>query len=535
MEKKLADISLEKNADGTIMHTDENKHKVLNLLDATGKGFCLAKWTQVTMHLGSGLTHSCHHPVPHKIPLDELEKNPSALHNTTFKKEQRTIMLNGGKPAECDFCWRIEDNTKEFSDRTLKSIAPYSLLDHDAITSMNGSEDVYPRYVEVSFSSVCNLKCSYCGPTHSSKWAEEIANHGPYKLTEGDWYHNNADGNILAKDDNPYTTAFWKWFPGALPHLHTFRVTGGEPLMSKHTFMVMEYLLDNPQPNLEFAVNSNASVPDKLWARFVDLAIKLEEQKCIKKLTLFVSAEGTKQQLEYSRFGMSWDAFTHNVENFLSLTTNTRVVFMCAFNVFSLPSFKEQLEYTLYLKKRFVKSGTFDWISNIGVNINDILNSRVQEVTNEYAIDYLADTKTTEPRVGIDIPYVRYPDFLDVKILPLSVIEKYLLPAVDYMYKNVGNNNWDSGIGFAGSEADKLKRILVDCLSRFKHIKDTGSADPDVTVAILRSRFYEFVTEYDKRRHVSFIETFPEYSDFYNLCAESNFKRGKVINVIPSA
>ena len=30
-------------------------------LDAVGCGFCLAKWTQVTMHLGSGITHSCHH------------------------------------------------------------------------------------------------------------------------------------------------------------------------------------------------------------------------------------------------------------------------------------------------------------------------------------------------------------------------------------------------------------------------------------------------------------------------------------------
>ena len=56
-------------------------------LDAVGCGFCLAKWTQVTMHLGSGITHSCHHVGAHKIPLDELAVNPSALHNTNFKKE----------------------------------------------------------------------------------------------------------------------------------------------------------------------------------------------------------------------------------------------------------------------------------------------------------------------------------------------------------------------------------------------------------------------------------------------------------------
>jgi len=43
---------------------------------------CLAKWTQVTMHLHNGHTHSCHHPAPHFIPLDELKDNPHALHNT---------------------------------------------------------------------------------------------------------------------------------------------------------------------------------------------------------------------------------------------------------------------------------------------------------------------------------------------------------------------------------------------------------------------------------------------------------------------
>ena len=31
-------------------------------LDKIGKGMCLAKWTQTTIHLQLGHTHSCHHP-----------------------------------------------------------------------------------------------------------------------------------------------------------------------------------------------------------------------------------------------------------------------------------------------------------------------------------------------------------------------------------------------------------------------------------------------------------------------------------------
>ena len=52
---------------------------VLEKLNSVGCGFCLAKWTQVTMHLGSGLTHSCHHPKAHPIDLNDLATNPKKI------------------------------------------------------------------------------------------------------------------------------------------------------------------------------------------------------------------------------------------------------------------------------------------------------------------------------------------------------------------------------------------------------------------------------------------------------------------------
>ena len=55
-------------------------------LNGVGCGFCLAKWTQVTAHLHTGHNHSCHHPNTHKISELEIARNPSAIHNTLFKK-----------------------------------------------------------------------------------------------------------------------------------------------------------------------------------------------------------------------------------------------------------------------------------------------------------------------------------------------------------------------------------------------------------------------------------------------------------------
>ena len=60
--------------------------------------FCLAKWHHTTIYLHRGETHSCYHPHPHEIPLDELKADPSALHNTKEKIAQRAEMLIGENP-----------------------------------------------------------------------------------------------------------------------------------------------------------------------------------------------------------------------------------------------------------------------------------------------------------------------------------------------------------------------------------------------------------------------------------------------------
>ena len=155
--------------------------EVKNKLDSVGKGFCLAKWTQVTMHLGTGMTHSCHHPSPHKIRLEELKSNPTALHNTKHKKMKRRQMINNRKPSECNYCWNVEDNSTSYSDRVFKSSEPWSISQFDNIVNSDWEDNFNPKYVEVSFSNTCNFACAYCGPQYSSKWVEEIENHGGYK------------------------------------------------------------------------------------------------------------------------------------------------------------------------------------------------------------------------------------------------------------------------------------------------------------------------------------------------------------------
>ena len=198
-----------------------NEHNISTVkerLNSVGKGFCLAKWTQITLHLGTGMIHSCHHPTPHKIPLQEIKENPYNLLNTSIMKSARIDMLNNVKTKECDYCWRIEEGNGN-SDRYLKSLEKWALTDFDRISSLNGSENVHPNYLEVSFSNVCNMKCSYCGPEFSSKWVEDLKKNGPVivnkEIGAEQWTNGWQDLDTLNfknKDINPYVDAFGKFF-----------------------------------------------------------------------------------------------------------------------------------------------------------------------------------------------------------------------------------------------------------------------------------------------------------------------------------
>jgi hypothetical protein len=235
-----------------------------------GSALCLAKWKQVSLHLPTGLNNSCYHPPLHTIDAATLKDNPSALHNTAYKKEQRKIMLKQERPTECSYCWTMEDNGK-LSDRHYRSGESWAAKDFDVIVNSNGDEDVIPSYVEVNFNHACNLACSYCSPQFSSTWQQEMDQHGAYPTSNrhnDPSYFIGRNRPIPVREHNPYVEAFWDWWPTLYPELQHFRMTGGEPLLDKNTYRVFDYVLDNPKPDLHLNVTSNFSVDERSWQKY---------------------------------------------------------------------------------------------------------------------------------------------------------------------------------------------------------------------------------------------------------------------------
>ena len=148
------------------------------VLDSKSKSFCAAKWFNATTWLGSGTTASCHHPPAHKIPVEEVQENYTAIHNTKHKKEMRRQMQCGERPRECEYCWKMEDMEKNaVSDRTFKSII-YTDEQLQTAYEADYNDNTNLKTFEIAFDRVCNLACSYCNASFSTTWAKDIKNNG---------------------------------------------------------------------------------------------------------------------------------------------------------------------------------------------------------------------------------------------------------------------------------------------------------------------------------------------------------------------
>ena len=148
---------------------------------------------------------------------------------------------------------------------------------------------------------------------------------------------------IPNNQENPYVDAFWKWFPDMYGQLKQFRITGGEPLLNKNTFKVLDYIIENPNPNLTFSVNTNMNVPDDIYNKFIEILKIILENKKIHHLQIFTSAEAYGKQAEYIRYGMNYNQWIANIELMLQEVPSAGVSIMSTYNILSVLSYKDFL------------------------------------------------------------------------------------------------------------------------------------------------------------------------------------------------
>ena len=447
--------------------------KIISIVDKTSPTFCLAKWHHVTLYLQTGETHSCYHPAPHKIELSELKKNPSALHNTSIKKQERKEMLEGVQTKGCQYCWNIENMGPDYiSDRHIKTASIFTEKRYKQIIDNPWDKNVNPEYIEISFGNECNFKCGYCHPKASSRFYNEIKQYGPIASVKN--HRCDIDWMDLyeREEKNPYVDAWWKWWPTARKTLNILRITGGEPLMHVSTWKLLKSLKDDPMPKLELNINSNLGVKPALVDKLITEVNYISENNGFKRFKLYTSIDTWGTRAEYIRTGLDLKIWERNFHAILS-ETKFPITFMITFNILSVTTFKSLLEKIL------------EWRTQYGW-YNDL----------------------NEHRIRFDTPHLKEPLQYDMNILPKDEFMPYMYDSLKFMEDNVVEGN---PAKFSQIEFEKFRRV-VDYMA-------TTEYDQDKVIEGQRD-FYNWFNELDTRRGTDFATTFPEMEKFFKKCGK---------------
>jgi organic radical activating enzyme len=432
------------------------------VIDIKSKSWCAAKWYNATIWLGSGMTTSCHHPLPHKVEITDVQANPRALHNSPKKKEERRQMQVGERPAGCEYCWRIEDIGRDnISDRVYKTVI-YSDEDLDHAYRTPATEDVNLRTLEISFDRTCQFACSYCNPAFSSTWVKDITNNGPYVdlVSDGrNHFTHSHDSAQLFKygQDNPYIDAFFQWWESDLYRtLDELRITGGEPLMSGYTWKLLDWFKNNRgKSKTKLAINSNLGAQVDIDRLFDSVDAPID---------LYTSNESVGTHAEYIRDGLAWNDWVNTVELICDNFAETKLHglhIMCTINALCLESLTEFLDCMVEWKKCYGKN-----FPNFTLNI------------------------------------LRFPSFQSPLVLPDEIRTKHKRNLESWLTANI--SEW-----LHEHEINHVQR-LIDYLDVVK-TPHAGAAEQEV----LQQDFKKFYEQYDQRRNKNFVTTFSNLQEWY--------------------
>ena len=460
---------------------------------------CTAKFLTSTIYLQSGQTHSCYHPHPHDIPIEEIKDNPAALHNTKHKIERRRELLHGIRAEECNYCWRVEDMGPEhLSDRIIKSKNEILMTPdaHQEIVKNGWDYNYKPTYLEISFGSECNMKCAYCHPKASSAWMKEMNTFGQFQKAP---HLQKLWEKIYPEDSNPYLQAFWDWWPSLREKLKVLRLTGGEPLLQQSIWKFLDMLDTQPCPELTFQMNSNLNIKNKLVQRFCTKIKKLIDENKIKRFHLFTSLESWGERASYTRSGLDLQLFEENLATTFDILGNypaeqfSGITIMNTFNIMSVTSYVEFLKKILEWRRKFV------------------------------------DNSSGLKCIKFDIPHCTEPAHWTLVGLPDSY-DHYFRLITEFMHENswkanikkITKENKDDQYFYYFTEPELTAWDRVN--SYWNKVKeDRAKVNPPhyldvVQIDDARRNWFLFIEETDKRRKTDFLKVFPEMEDYYHLC-----------------
>jgi len=285
------------------------------------KTFCMLPYMHIYGSAGGDMVPCCE---AQEVPLNNPGETALESWNNDNYKELRRALANDERPERCAVCWHNEDsgivsNRQQWEHDNWNTFADKISVNDDY--SVNNP----PYWVELKVSNFCNLKCIMCS-THSS-------------------YKRVADLDIISKyTKDGYETrllrptdlfASLNEWPELWDHVHTLQFTGGEPIINKEHYDLLEGIPAEAKKRIRLRYASNLSYIKfkkydliKIWNEFKHVNIK-------------VSMDGVGDVYNYIRQDGDWDTVYANM---MALNNEPGIdvaagITVQAHNIYQMPEF----------------------------------------------------------------------------------------------------------------------------------------------------------------------------------------------------
>jgi hypothetical protein len=458
------------------------------LPEAPAKGnpmdtICEFKWNYPIFQVDRGEFRSCCR-TPSAPVSEELlqEKGIDAFLNNDKLIQSRLDLIQGIRHSDCQSCWNLEDRgmksprepenfwnflkrervipkDMEYNEENVRvELGKINSPDHQFLKASK------PYMMEISLGNTCDLKCMYCNHHYSTQWATELIKIGEITQEQYD--------REFPKASSSYEEKFWEWFDHVGRwSIHRINMIGGEPLIIPEFYEYVERMmtqlnviktLKNLKPTL--CIVTNLHTPANYFNRFIDRLPKITE---VFDLEILISMESLENRAEYIRNGIGWNKFNSNVHKLLAVKdANFQVGFLMSVNVLSIPTTKNFVEYATNLSDQYQRP------------------------------------------IGLKQNIVNFPKWQNPMILPPE-FSKYLYDTIKYMEQHVARIPNPTDFHGRYDQYMIFLRSLAESLAN-----NTGDYTED------RKKFYHWYADFDKRRNINLMETFPELKDFYKMCGK---------------
>ncbi len=283
--------------------------------------FCAAPWVNLTVSIGGNMSPCCE--ISGEFGNTKHQPIKDLWNGGLFLK-LREAFISGNKPKACWKCYEVDacggkSMRQQYNEKFNNHIELISPLKHTA---------PLPISLDIRFSNICNFSCRMCWHGSSSHWYQDAK---ALRLTNS----KTALIKSFSTKDNGV-----KEISALLPGVKYLYWAGGEPLITREHYAILEDLIAKHSTDIYLKYNTNFS---KLTYDHGDI-FKLWEQ--FKNIELVISIDGIKDRGELIRHGFSWDIFLSNLKLIKQKCPHIKIKFgitVSVFNVFVLDELHQNL------------------------------------------------------------------------------------------------------------------------------------------------------------------------------------------------